>query len=103
VLLPDQFRVPTQLVTPLGKKFFINKEEADSTIDSFGHLSRSHQQFCQRLTSKFGSATHRFSRSKPKQQSETSSTFFHNKKLQALVPAEHDIIINFVHPRQRNM
>ena len=43
------------------------------------------------------------SRSKPKQHRETSRTFFRNRKLQALVPAENDIIENFVCLRRRNL
>ena len=49
--------MPTQLATPLGKRISIKKKhEADTTVDSFGYLSRRHQQFRQRPTSKFGLA-----------------------------------------------
>ena len=40
-----------------GKENLCQEEaRADTTVDSFGHLSRRHQQFRQRPTSKFGLA-----------------------------------------------
>jgi hypothetical protein len=38
------------------ENLYQEETEADTTADSFGHLSRRHQQFRQRPTSTFGSA-----------------------------------------------
>jgi hypothetical protein len=96
----DQFCVPTQLATPLGKKIFINKKEVLPFIysaiyqDTTSNFVKGRRPSSVRLI---------FNRSIFKKQGKATErnqqrAFFHNRKLQVLVPAANDIIINFVCP-----